>query len=1003
MFCRHPRLSTLPRDLFKGLASFRELESRIAALSEELHRGDALEVFVEAYLQTHPLFQVKDLWLVGQIPPDVRKSLNLPRDHKGIDGVFRTRSGTLVPYQVKFRIARPQVSVREVSTFLGLTERATDRMLISNSDRYAGDIENRDRLRILTGTYFDSLSRDELAAIAAWLKGRPTRPTPATPRPHQQIAIKDITAVLSSEDRATAVMACGTGKTLVGLRVAEAIEPRAVLVLVPSLALLSQALADWSRDTTWGSRFEYLCVCSDPSVSEAADEWSLRTAETPFPVETDPKVVREFLSHPARGKVRVVFSTYQSAPIVAKGLRRGIAFDFAIFDEAHKTAGPRSGTFAFALDDRQLPIRKRLFLTATPRKVDIHHKDRQGDFHVVSMDDASIYGKRAHELSFASAVAQGIICDYRVVVSIVEPNELSNAAIQRGITLVKGNQQATRWVATQIAVAKAIRKTNARKVITFHSRVEQAKHFASDTPKGIRTFLAGFNVGHVCGADPVAVRKEVLAGFREDHKQLVANARCLTEGVDLPAVDMVVFNNPRKSKVDIIQAIGRAMRKPANGVKSLGYVVVPVLLAPEKAGDLEALCRKTDWEDVVDILAALRDHDFRLDDLVRCHSVALGEGRAFSPRAFAEHVQVIGPAITVHALQRHISTLVLEQLGVSWDRRFGELQAFKTKHGHCNVPQRHPYQTLGHWASGQRTRRRAGRLSPDRVARLNAIGFVWDQEAESWKEKYEALITFKQKAGHCDVPSVFPDNPALGNWLVHQRVLRSTGRLAREREGLLEAVGVTWNTVEAQWEEKFERLVAFGKREGHVDIPRDYPDDVELAHWVSNQRAFKRRERITPERVARLEAIGFRWDPKDAAWDEQLRALAAFARGEGHCNVPSTFRDRSLASWVVSQRVAFKEDALSKDRVAKLEALGFVWDPFAGAWEQKFRELQSFKAKHGHCNVAQNDAGNPALGKWLHKQRQKKKKGELAVAREKMLNSIGVIWEPKRGPLSANC
>lgn len=122
MLCRHPRLSTLPRDLFKGLACFRELESRIAALPEELHRGDALEVFVEAYLQTHPLFQVKDLWLVGQIPGDVRKSLNLPRDHKGIDGVFRTRSGTLVPYQVKFRIAHPHVTVREVATFLGLTE-----------------------------------------------------------------------------------------------------------------------------------------------------------------------------------------------------------------------------------------------------------------------------------------------------------------------------------------------------------------------------------------------------------------------------------------------------------------------------------------------------------------------------------------------------------------------------------------------------------------------------------------------------------------------------------------------------------------------------------------------------------------------------------------------------------------------------------------------------------------------------------------------------------------
>lgn len=116
MFCRHPRLLTLPRDLFEGLATFRELERRIVALPEELQRGDALEVLVEAYLQTHPLFQVDQLWLVGQVPREVRKSLNLPSGQKSIDGVFKTRSGELVPYQVKFRTGRPQVLLRALNT-----------------------------------------------------------------------------------------------------------------------------------------------------------------------------------------------------------------------------------------------------------------------------------------------------------------------------------------------------------------------------------------------------------------------------------------------------------------------------------------------------------------------------------------------------------------------------------------------------------------------------------------------------------------------------------------------------------------------------------------------------------------------------------------------------------------------------------------------------------------------------------------------------------------------
>ena len=155
-------------------------------------------------------------------------------------------------------------------------------------------------------------------------------------------------------------------------------------------------------------------------------------------------------------------------------------------------------------------------------------------------------------------------------------------AMQHGITFVDGDEHATQWVATTSrGVQKAIRKTRARKVITFHSRVTHAKQFVADAPRGIAPVILGLaEVGYVCGADPVAERKEVLAGFNTDQKRLVANARCLTEGVDLPAVDMVVFTNPRRSRVDIIQAVGRAMRKPRGGNKTFGLCCRPHLAPP---------------------------------------------------------------------------------------------------------------------------------------------------------------------------------------------------------------------------------------------------------------------------------------------------------------------------------------------------------------------------------------------------------------------------------------
>ena len=567
MSSQHPRQHTLPDGLFRGLSSFRELEDKIARLPEPLERGDALEIFVEAYLWLTNIYQVQDLWLVGQIPLAVRTTLNLPSDHKGVDGAFRTRTGTLVPYQVKHRIGRPKVGVAEVATFLGLTERATDRVLISNATRYATDVENRDHLRLITGTDFDTLTATELQGIANWLDGRPTPPTRYAPDPHQTRALTDIAASLTTHARAIVVMACATGKTLVALWATEQQHPATVLVLVPSLLLLKQFLGEWSQQTQWGDRFEYLCVCSDKDAVTRNDAIHLRPTEVPFPVDTDPAVVRRFLDRPSTGSVSVVFSTYHSAKVVAEGIRVLSSFDVGIFDEAHKTTGDSDTTFALVLDDARLPIRKRLFFTATPRHVNIRKRDREGDFAVVSMVDPAVYGPRAHTLSFAEAVAQKLICDYRVVVSVVDPAEVTAFALQHGITLVDGDTHATQWVAHQIAVSKAIEEAGAHKVITFHSRVAHAKDFGSETSRGIGQFLDEFHVAHVNGRMSVADRGKILRGFADDDCRLVANARCLTEGVDLPAVDMVAFCSPRRSRIDIIQAVGRAMRKPRGGAR----------------------------------------------------------------------------------------------------------------------------------------------------------------------------------------------------------------------------------------------------------------------------------------------------------------------------------------------------------------------------------------------------------------------------------------------------
>jgi len=991
----HPRINTLPADLFAGLQSFRELEERISALPDGgLLRGDALEVFVEAHLQISPLFQVEELWLVNQIPLSVRRQLKLPSDSKGIDGVYRKRDGSLAPYQVKFRQGRPQVGVGDTSSFFMLTENAEQRVLISNCDRYAKEIRNRDNLLIVGGTYFDELAGEDFAQIEKWLKNK--RVTPRRERPmrvHQAKAVEAIVKQMQAEARTTAVMPCGTGKTLVGLRAVEALKPANVIVFVPSLALLAQLLEDWAKDTIWGERFRYLCVCSQPAVSAEVDRWELSPTDVHFPVTTDSAVVRRFLKHDSDKDItRVIFSTYQSANKLADGMPRGFRFDVGLFDEAHKTT--ESG-FTLALHDKNLPIDRRLFLTATPRHIDIKHRDKQGDFKVVSMDNPEIYGQRAFSQSFPEAVEEGIICDYRVVVATVDRSEVSEYAERYGITLVQGDENATRWVASQIAVTRAIEETGASKVITFHSRVRQAEDFASKTSRGIGQFLPDFGVGHVNGTQPVTDRKDVLSGFRGDGKMLVTNARCLTEGVDLPAVDAVVFNNPRRSKVDIVQAVGRAMRKPPHSNKELGYVVIPILLEHNQTDDLEEACRGTAWEDLVAVLAALRDHDSRLDEIIREAQETAGRGENFDPRPFGDKITILGrPQIPLSIIQRHVGAVILERLGQTWDYRYGQLRAFKEQHGHCNVSfAKQKDRALYVWLINQRQLKRRGELATDRLNRLEDLGVDWQTFDSRWSQRFADLEKFHARYGHCDVPQSGGQHNSLGKWLNQQRTAKRSGKLPEQREKQLSSLGVVWDPLEAGWRKQFRSLERFKSIHGHCRVPFSYSDDPRLSAWLRTQRRLQKHGKMSASRAAQLDALGMEWDTNSDVWEQRFKELKEYKRHEGHTEVPASYKEnRALAMWVSTQRRIHKSNQLTAERKRRLESIGFLWEPNEASWKRQFAKLRSFKERHGHCNVPLRCASDPELGRWLSNQRHLMRSRKLAKYRAKKLTEIGVVW-----------
>ena len=984
----------LKQGFFEGIKSFKEFEARTGKLADTVEMGDALEILVEALLHLDKVLNAKDVWVVGSIPSNIRKALNLPNDSKGIDGVYEDQAGNYIPYQVKYRTDMDTLPYGEISPFLGITEKSLqDRMIFTNARKLSVDVANRTGVRSFRADKFHELTEADFKGIYAWLTDKKVEPvTRWAPLPHQKEAIEKITAGLKEADRTTAVMACGTGKTLVALWAAEAQNPKTVLVLVPSLALLSQTLPDWCKQTSWGKRFRYLCVCSDASVdrpAKDADEYALNQTDLEFTVTTDAKEVKKFLGLNKDG-VNVIFSTYQSAEVVAEGLK-GQTVDIGIFDEAHKTTGDKKGLFAFGLSDKNIRIKKRLFLTATPRHYKLNKRDKDGDFQVVSMNDETVYGKVSYRLPFSAAVAAGIIVPYKVIISVSLNKEVDAELLRRGSTRVRRDEIQAKWVANQIALKRAIEKTGASKIITFHSRVNLAEEFAGDSARGFQEHVKGFEVFHVNGGQNAADRKALLEDFKAAPRGLITNARCLTEGVDVPAVDMVAFVDPRKSKIDIAQAAGRAMRQSRATNKKLGYIVVPLFIE-QKKGETEAEAfTRAGFEEVAEVLGAMLESDDDLVDTIKELQEARGRGDKFNPKQLHEKVEVIGPAINLEKLTQSIDVEILDRLGVSWDRWFGLLQKFTQREGHCRVAANEVVDDmrLGAWVSNQRQKH--GRLTPEQILRLDSLNFSWNPFTEKWEEAFEALKEFKKREGHCLVPrSHLANRLKLGAWVSTQRYNKA--QLSQEHVKRLDSLGFSWDPLTERWEEGFVALLKFHKRHGHCRVGKKVEvNGIKLDSWVHAQR--QQKSHLTPTRLSQLDSIGFSWDPFTEQWEQGFSALQNFKKIHGHCRVAINFSvdGLNLGTWVMSQRQ--KKDQLTKDRLKRLNSLGFDWNPFTNKWDKGFEALQKFIKREGHTRVDREHIEDGLkLAIWISGQRGNKSR--LTPEKIKRLEALNFSWDP---------
>lgn len=614
----------------KKYKTWRELEQAIELISVTTEKGDAFEQFCYFYLSFHKsLYQIAEIYtnkVSGrEIPSNIKSKLNLnPSIDDGVDGVYVLYDGRYTAYQAKFRSQRHSPKSNELNNFWSEAEYADQRMIIANCISLPSDVDRRSNAVFVLGHLFDQLTQDffdylydEALAIHNNRAGGHGRKK-YTPRDYQKVIIQKCVEGFKDNDRGKVIAACAAGKTLISLWVSEEMQSNTVVFFTPNLALVRQTIANWTEHCN--TPFVYLAVCSDETVSGDTDEFTINTDELDIAVTTNAEDIKAFLSYETDAK-KVVFSTYQSVDAIIQAVANltGFSFEFGIYDEAHRTAGAStSGLFQKALIDAYIPVRKRLFMTATERLATPRLKQRfeMKNKVLFSMDDEDKYGKVFYRLPFGKAIAEGIVADYKIIVAAMTSTELQKLVQGNAYVTVSHKEEIVADVAAQTLFkgamfSKVMIATGATKAVSYHSSIPAAKRFV-ELIKKLPELPNKRYISHVNGSFTAAQRAEVFKDFEAAPFGLITNVRCLTEGVDIPYIDAIMFADPRNSLIDIVQAVGRALRKPFGVENKTSFIIVPILLDVKNGGinDDDAFAT------MHSIIQALRDQDEMLADWI---------------------------------------------------------------------------------------------------------------------------------------------------------------------------------------------------------------------------------------------------------------------------------------------------------------------------------------------------------------------------------------------------
>ncbi|TYC68837.1 DEAD/DEAH box helicase [Streptomyces sp. CB01881] len=769
------------------------------------------------------------------------------------------------------------------------------------------------------------------ADVPAAFRAEAGRPLPAQPSGtvvnplplhwFQKDAVAAAVREVKDGGRATVVAATGSGKTLIAAGCARRLAARgSVLVLVPTIELLEQSAEAWS--TKGGRRGLAVAACSREEALESAEAGGRVRAQ----VTTIAARIADLVASAKPGEPVTVYATYASLERIVQAHRDfGLArWDLVVVDEAHRTAGAEGKAWAAVHHDDQVPAQRRLYFTATPRIADDRKaKDGLTDLTktddtgapdgenqalpaLCSMDDERIYGPTVYTWTLGQGIEHGYLADYRVLVPVVTDEDLRdllNLPAVADLRSQRTNEELLR-LALQIAVLRAVADLELRRVITFHSRVSAAREFAAgllgaaellkDADRPERLWAKA-----VAGADRLRERRAAFAEFKahtgEDGEEcgILANSRLLSEGIDIAAVDAIVFADPKSSVIDIVQAVGRALRQSYRQGK-VSWVVIPVYLPSPEVGDdtaaadpaavhdageavkaeadteIEASSFRTIWR----VLRALAAHDARVAGRItelRAHrgrpqlittakaseaEAGEGEQRPAAPESPVEWLRIDARHHAGQILQA-VKLRAFNPRATEWQRMHAVAAVFHIEHGHLDPTDRDRHAELISWLARQRHLNGQGLLDAARAGELDALGMIWSKNANAWERGHAYAAAFHHQHGHLAIPATAKlDDYAVGAWMRRQRKAEN---LHPDQVTKLDALDELWR-LEPDWNRSYRRLLAYLAAGGTLTGPAnrtggEADPTFRPGTWLRKQAAARTDGKLTGRQAALLDAL----------------------------------------------------------------------------------------------------------------------------------------------------